>query len=225
MVAAIVVPVIVTPEICVVNTPDTKFAVVPVVVVPVKEVNVPVVAITVTPEICVVNTPDTKFAVVPVVVTPVNEVNVPVVAETVVPVNVWPLTTPVTLIPELKNPEPRVNVFPEKTKPPEYCKLVALMVVKVPVAAVIIEALKIGIFPDAYSIVLPVRVVIVALSFVSAANNPEFPVIVAPKRRVEKTPDTKFAVVPLVVVPVKDVNPPEVKVAVVPVVVVPESTE
>ena len=100
-----------------------------------------------------------------------------------------------------------------------------MIVVKVPVAAVIVEALKIGIFPDTNSTVLPVRVVIVALSLVSAANSPEFPVIVAPKRRVEKTPDTKFAVVPLVVVPVKDVNPPEVKAAVVPVVVVPESTE
>jgi hypothetical protein len=93
------------------------------------------------------------------------------------------------------------------------------------VDAVIVEALKIGIFPDTNSTVLPVRVVIVALSLISAANSPEFPVIVAPKRCVEKTPDTKFAVVPLVVVPVKDVNPPEVKAAVVPVVVVPESTE
>jgi len=44
---------------------------------------------------------------------------VPVVAATVVPVNVCPLTTPVTLIPELKNPEPSVEVSPEKTKPPE----------------------------------------------------------------------------------------------------------
>ena len=49
------------------------------VVVPVKEVNVPVGAITVAPETLVVNTPDTKLTVVPVVVVPVREVNVPVV--------------------------------------------------------------------------------------------------------------------------------------------------
>ena len=96
-------PVIVVPESCVVKTPDTKLAVIPVVVVPVNEVN----------------TPDTKLAVVPVVVVPVKEVNVPVVAATVVPVKVCPLTTPVTLIPELKNPEPRTEISPEKTKPPE----------------------------------------------------------------------------------------------------------
>ena len=85
-----VLPVIVAPETRVVNTPDAKFAVVPVVVVPVREVKlpvvklavvplvvvpvrevkVPVVAITVTPEICVVNTPDAKLAVVPVTVRP-----------------------------------------------------------------------------------------------------------------------------------------------------------
>ena len=111
--------VIVAPLNAVLNTPDTKLALVPVVVVPVNDVKVPVVAITVVPETCVLNTPDTKFAVVPVVVVPVKETNVPVVAETVVPVNVWPLTTPVTLMPELKNPEPRVKVLPEKTKPPE----------------------------------------------------------------------------------------------------------
>ena len=142
------------------------------------------------------NTPETKLDVVPLTVVPVRVVK--------------PAALPVIVAPER-----RVVNTPDAP----------LYVTNVAVVPVAVEVLKIEIFPDAYSTVLPVRVVIVALSFVSAANNPEFPVIVAPKRRVEKTPDTKFAVVPLVVVPVKDVNPPEVKAAVVPVVVVPESTE
>ena len=79
----------------------------------------PVVAVIVAPETCVLNTPDTKLTVVPVVVVPVKELNVPVVAATVVPVKVCPLTVPVTLIPELKNPEPSVEVLPEKIKFPE----------------------------------------------------------------------------------------------------------
>jgi len=78
----------VVPETCVVNTPDAKVAVVPVVVVPVSEVNVPVGAITVAPETCVVNTPDTKLAVVPVTVTP--EIVVPplITSPEIVPVAV-----------------------------------------------------------------------------------------------------------------------------------------
>lgn len=61
----------------------------------------------------------TPEGVVIAIVDPVIFVNKPVVAETVVPVNVWPLTTPVTLMPELKNPEPIVEVSPEKIKSPE----------------------------------------------------------------------------------------------------------
>ena len=65
-----------------------------------------------------------KRTVVPVTVIPVTVVNpavppVIVVNCAVVPVTVCPLIVPVTLIPELKYPEPRVNVFPEKVKLPE----------------------------------------------------------------------------------------------------------
>ena len=75
----------VAPETCVVNTPDAKLAVVPVVVVPVSEVKVPVEAITVAPETCVVNTPDAKLAVVPVVVVPERFVKLPVGAVIMAP--------------------------------------------------------------------------------------------------------------------------------------------
>ena len=116
-----VLPVIVAPETRVVNTPDAKFAVVPVVVVPVKEVKLPVVAATVVPvnvvpETCVVNTPDTKVAVVPVVVAPVKEVKFPVVAVTVVPVNVVPLNVPVMVTPEANTPEPKTLRLPDTVK-------------------------------------------------------------------------------------------------------------
>ena len=63
-----VLPVIVAPETCVVNTPDAKLAVVPVVVVPVSEVKLPVVAVTTVP----VNVVPLN---VPVIVTP--EANTP----------------------------------------------------------------------------------------------------------------------------------------------------
>lgn len=63
-----VLPVIVVPEIRVLNTPDSKLAVVPVVVVPVSEVKLPVVAVTTVP----VNVVPLN---VPVIVTP--EANTP----------------------------------------------------------------------------------------------------------------------------------------------------
>jgi len=83
-----VVAITVAPDNCVVNTPDTKLAVVPVVVVPVSEVKVPVEAITVAPDNRVVNTPDAKLAVVPVTVTP--EIVVPplIISPEIVPVAV-----------------------------------------------------------------------------------------------------------------------------------------
>jgi hypothetical protein len=91
-------------------TPDTvwklpvvKVDVVPVVVVPVKEVKVPVV----------------NLAVTPVVVVPVREVNEPVVTNTVVPVIVVPLIVPVTVNPEEIVAFPSVAVLPENVKLPE----------------------------------------------------------------------------------------------------------
>ena len=83
----------VAPESAVTNTPDTKLAVVPVVVVPVREVKVPVVAETVgpvisRPEICVVNTPDAKSAVVPVTVRPETVVPPWMILPDMVPVTV-----------------------------------------------------------------------------------------------------------------------------------------
>ena len=51
-------PVIFVPDICVVNTPETKFAVVPVTVVPVTVVNPAVSPVTTAPETTEVNTPD-----------------------------------------------------------------------------------------------------------------------------------------------------------------------
>ena len=67
---------------------------------------------------------------VPVTVIPVTVVNpavppVIVVNCAVVPVTVCPLIVPETLIPELKYPEPRVNVSPEKVRLPEKVWLTA----------------------------------------------------------------------------------------------------
>jgi hypothetical protein len=84
-----------------VNTPDAKLAVVPVVVVPVREVKLPVV----------------KLAVVPLVVVPVREVKVPVVAETVGPVISRPETCVVNT-PDAKLAVVPVTVRPETVVPP-----------------------------------------------------------------------------------------------------------
>ena len=68
-----VVPVTVSPESCVVKTPET----------PVTDVALTVSPVIVAPDICVVKTPETKLAVVPVTVAPVTVVN-----PAVLPVNV-----------------------------------------------------------------------------------------------------------------------------------------
>jgi hypothetical protein len=61
-------------------------------VLPVIDVNLPVLPVIVAPDTWVLNTPDTKLAVVPVVVTPVNDVKLPVVKVDVTPWKVVPVT-------------------------------------------------------------------------------------------------------------------------------------
>jgi len=84
----------VVPETCVVKTPDTKLAVIPVTVVPDKVTKLAVVPVTVVPDKV------TKLAVVPVTVVPETVVKLAVVPVTVVPDKVTKLAVvPVTVVP------------------------------------------------------------------------------------------------------------------------------